>query len=523
MELENFFKKIKSNIKSKEFILTVITVAIIAFIAHAYRFFRIDLNYDYLAEYYASNNNVFYHRIELGRFVAPLIYLIRGRISAPWIIGLFGFMYITISAYLVIRFFDRNKKKDIVIISCFMCANLTLSILISTFVHDFDTDMLALLLAVIGTLIWKKSKTFLHYLLMVPVLILSLGLYQSYVAVCFTLIYFYSLLSFLHNGFNKDDFKKLLYGFITVLISMILYYAIANLISILTNIPLESRMNALDLFTKNIFNNLFRTYWYWLSTLFAMFSIYGKTFNYILGTLIVLTICISFLFVLLSKEIKTSNKIVLIIMFALLPFATNYVHFLSGGYFTLVMYYPTTALVLPLLYLFVTDQKVIELKDYKKIKICSSKVLIALLCVYLFCTCITSNNIYIKKETEANATSAYMNRVLYTIENTEGYVPGETPVLILGGHKIIGLQDGYDNMSYITGARTASSLGSTYKCYYDAYFEYVIKTDINIVDDDIFMKLAKEKEIVDMPCYPNKNAIAFYDGVLVVKLSEKFF
>ena len=510
-------------VKSKQFLLSIFTVIIVGILVHAYRFFRLDLNYDYLAEYYASDGNVIRHRIELGRFLSPVFYVLMGRINAPWIIAFFAFPFIGISTYLVSIFFNRQKPIEVIIIGCLLTVNLTLTVLISTFLHDFHTDMLALLFSVSAACVWKKASKVYHYFLLVPFLVLSMGLYQSYSAVCFTLIFIYTMLSFIKNGLNKKDFLKLIFGFLSVLISMLFYFGIANLVCFITNIPMESRVNVFDVLAINPLTNLFCTYRDWFATLLVYDTSFGKTFNLILSISISIPFLMALIVFLLDKNNKGITKIVVLIMLILFPFATNYTEFLSGSYYSLVMFYPTTAFTLLFCYLFIATTITLNSTVSPKHLVFVKRFFLIFLLIHIYCSAITSNIVYAKKETEASSTFAYMNRVVYAIETYDGYKAGETPVAIFGAHKIIGLQEGYENLSYITGARTQSSLGSTYQCYTKAYFEYIMKTNINVVDDSILKEFGKMEEIINLPIFPDKNSLKYLDGVLIVKLENRFF
>ena len=122
---------------------------------------------------------------------------------------------------------------------------------------------------------------------------------------------------------------------------------------------------------------------------------------------------------------------------------------------------------------------------------------------------------YVKKDLEYQATLSYMTRVADHMEEQEGYIPGETPVLIIG-QNVIGIsKPGFERYGVLTGVSGNGSV--TYQDTYKDYFKYVLARPVSLVYND---ELKNSDEIINMPVFPEKGSVQMINEVLVVKLAD---
>ena len=107
-----------------------------------------------------------------------------------------------------------------------------------------------------------------------------------------------------------------------------------------------------------------------------------------------------------------------------------------------------------------------------------------------------------------------MTRVTDRIEQTEGYVPGETEVAILGAPDVEPLS-GYDQTYEIIGAIFSTPI--TNEDFYDAYFTTVLQNPIRLCDSQRREELAAQAQA--LPAFPSAGCITWIDGTLVIRLS----
>lgn len=112
-----------------------------------------------------------------------------------------------------------------------------------------------------------------------------------------------------------------------------------------------------------------------------------------------------------------------------------------------------------------------------------------------------------------------MNRITARMEETEGYVLGETPVAIIGSlseSDMMVSREGFEGFG--TGTYENSSL--TYYKTYEKYFDFVAGYPVNLLEEEEALKLAEKDEVQSMPCFPDMGACKMIDGTMVIKLSE---
>ena len=128
----------------------------------------------------------------------------------------------------------------------------------------------------------------------------------------------------------------------------------------------------------------------------------------------------------------------------------------------------------------------------------------------------TSNAIYVKKDLEYQATLSYMTRVADRMEEQAEYIPGKTPVLIIGENVIGQSKTGFERYEILTGVEHQGSV--TYHDTYKDYFRYVLSRPISLHYDT---KLKNSEDVLKMPVFPKRESVQMIDEVLVVKLADE--
>lgn len=128
----------------------------------------------------------------------------------------------------------------------------------------------------------------------------------------------------------------------------------------------------------------------------------------------------------LPPKIKqNSTRLLLLVLFFLFPFGINVVYFISKG-----MEHTLMTFSFGLLYL-LAELFLQELPHNKTQKFLRYAAYAAM-GLGIWCNVIYANQSYLKVALEEKATDALMVRVVGRLEQTEGYVPGETPIAVVG-------------------------------------------------------------------------------------------
>ena len=126
-----------------------------------------------------------------------------------------------------------------------------------------------------------------------------------------------------------------------------------------------------------------------------------------------------------------------------------------------------------------------------------------------------ANNVYTEKYMRERSTLSLMTRIMSRAEETEGYIPGEMPIIIVGeiGNNI---SVGEKNPAYFgTQIGDASKFISiTYDI--NSYLRYYLGYDT--LEDDYYLK--DNVNVINMPAFPEKGFAKILDGKLIIKVAS---
>ena len=348
-----------------------------------------------------------------------------------------------------------------------------------------------------------------------------LGIYQCNISVTITLIIMCSIMDLIH----KKDFKEVLIngfkGIGMLLLGGILYLSLLKIIPLCTNIPLvDYTYNSVGIREITI-TNIYNSYVECIKSIISSASIYSPIVISIIHIVLFIIIIIAYANFIINKKHNINTKILITILFLILPFGMNITYILDGGFAHDMMKY-AYCFVYVLVLILISDKSSMEgIKDNsaKVIQICAY----SLVFIILFGNSQIANNTYLKKEIESKATYSYMNRVLERIENTEGYIEGVTEVSFIGRApaSLNRSIPGFENSYKITGNSSTFAInGRGDRIYYEAYFNYVMLNPIKLAEPDKWEEIRNSEYAKNMKNYPDKECIKMMDNVLVVKLGD---
>jgi hypothetical protein len=504
------------NQKNKNFIFTLATTFLWGLIAHGYCYFNLSYSHDSL---YVYQNDASW-QISLGRFLQPLYLRVRGGIYTPSLVGLLSLVFIGISVWLIMQLFNIQDKFLVVISSGILTVNTTITLLNATYIEWIDIFTLSLLLAVGSVYLCRNVKygAFLSTCL----IICSLGLYQAYLQVAVFLHMMFAVIALLRN----EDFGKVMKNGIRAICSMlsglVAYYVILKIVLHRTGIELANSYNGLSdvgtydgipailSYIKTTYRNVFT---YFTAPITAHYRIMGWV-NIALG-LIAFGIIVLLVY---NRKLKIKNIILLAGLIVLMPFGLNLVCFISKGMEHDLMIYSFN-----LCYIFVEilllEAASLPIGGKYRDSIIVRYGVSVLLCALLLNNIIYANQAYLKKDLEYQNTLSTMNRIIYRMEETDGYVLGETPVVFVGLLSSSPLSTGRTGF-YLSGTGLGANCSVTYYQTYGWYFRYVLSYPINLLDSAASTEWGKKEEVIEMSVFPAQNSCKIIDGTMVIKLSD---
>lgn len=477
--------------------------------AHGYALLNFTISHDSLNEFWIFQSIGYYSgsvaqwKIALGRFLTPVYQLLfRGETVAPWFSGMLALVWIAFAVWVTACVFDIRERWLLVFTSGIFTVNLSMTAFTATYLSDLDADMFAVLAAVCAVFFWKQGGR--QQLFATAMLVVTLGLYQSMLSVYISFVIFLCILRLAGGDQVKAVFLDGLRAIGLMAAGGVVYFLLSKAACALAGLTLTQQENGLANMLggdSSIIALLITTFTSWLS----LFAVDPPRINGIFNALLFLAALLLVADILRSKQIPTANKVLLVLLGILLPFGANVSAFLNNGEVHHLMLYAAWFLYLLILLLC----RRVSGKMPKTTLLCG--VLIGLI---LFSNIRFANELYTRKDQERQSTLSLMTRVTDRIEQTEGYVPGETEVALLGAPDLAQLS-GYDRTYEVTGSIFSTPI--TNEDFYAAYFTTVLQNPIRLCDSQRREELAALTE--GLPAFPDSGCITWIDGTLVVKLS----
>ena len=507
---------------------SLLGAALFTLAAHAYAYFNNFFSHDALNAIYASAVEEGW-KLQLGRFLFPLYRtILRGSLALPWVIGLFTILWGTLAVYLLAKIFDLKSFVSILLTAGVLLVNRTVICLTSTYIYELDIDMLSVLLAVLSVWLWKKTRW--GFLTGALPIVGVLGIYQCNLSVVIVLVIFVSVLTLL---MEPDSFmpvlKKGLLSLLMIALGLALYYLILQAILALAGTQLvennyNSITNAFAAKSSGLFSLLRQTYRNYFDTLFAQETSYPLVLVSLCRYVILAATAVMLVLQCLRTKPALKNLLLAAVLLVLIPLGANAAHLLNDGRSHDLMKYAiyVTALF-PILLAERMPKPEVEGSKKRLVLPVLRPAVMVLVFILLFNNTLTANSIYLKKHFEQQATLSVMTRIVYDLDRTEGYVPGESPICFIGVPNLTEAMPGFERYYSFTGSWARTSLDADtvlpYYHTYAAYFNYFLNEPARFCTPEEYQALKSNESVLSSPIYPDSGAFFWVDGVLVIHLS----
>lgn len=501
-----------------------LSVFIFGLIAHAYAFFNPIHTFDSLTALtsnFASGQIPL--KIGMGRVAQPLYFLFRGDLAAPWLLGFLALFWLALSCYLLIKTFQINSRWMQCVLCGIFATHFSLTLTIATCCHEMDTYMLALLFACMSVYVFEKYK---YGWIFTPLFAyISLLFYPAYFAVAVSSF----VLLIIRDILNNKDFASMLAISIKavsgLLIGIVGLYITMALVKNFTNYGvMSSYPNHIDQANVDIFNYpqvAMASYLdYFKNTLSTPTYFIKATglFNiafYILSSVFALIICI-------KKKVTIQNIALLILLLIILPFAFNLLYFITQGLNHDLMKFAYVSLYLLPLIITIEWSKLSTQNETKPLTWPNFSLYLSYLFL-IFSNCIYSNQAYMGMHFVHQRNLADVNRILYTIEQTDGYEYNQTPVILLGDFGYTSnIQTTRAGFEHLTGYCMKLGSGLQFQKYDNRALKVLLTSylayPINIKKITKEIRNEMREEVAEMPAFPRKGYCKMINGTLVIKL-----
>ena len=489
--------------------------AVFFFCAHLYRFCTLGFTHDSLL-IDQSQDTAF--QLSLGRFMQPVYWLIRGDIAAPFLIGLFSCAFLFLTFLLIVSIFHLSSTFSIALVCMTLTANATLSIGNATYAHSTDSYMCALFLSVLSVYLFLHFRW--GFLLSPFVLCAAVGLYQSYLQTAVLLYLMVLTLMLLNRSSVRAVFFTGVAAVAELLAGLLLYAFLYPLILKKLGISVATTYNGLA--GVGNYNNI--------SILSLVKDAYLYPFQSVLNpqthlpTLAIIMYLVLFAVTGIAvislarcRSLSAVSVVMLILLFALMPLGANITYVISKGMVHILMSYA-------FFLFFVLPVSLVEQlhAEHRRIFPAIRAVLLASLSVLYLCNTAFANQFYFRRDLEMQSTLSLMSRVIDRVEQTEGYVPGETPVAFVGtlfDTPLFMNRPGFEHLFYLRGGNNVYAI--TYENCFSWYTQQVLGYPMRILSESERVQMAFREDVLAMPVFPEDGCCRMIDGTLVIRLGGR--
>ena len=490
-------------------------------LAHGYRYLSMSFSGDAML---LSQVGEEAYQTSLGRFMQPVYWQIRGYITAPLLIGLFATAFLCTSALLAVRMLRIEKPLHIALVCGILTANETLAVSNATYLPWTDVYMLALLLCFAGVYVFMNCRFGLW--LSSIFYCLSLGLYQSYLPAASTMLILLFLLETLEGKRTADIWRRGLLSCASLVMGLLLYALTLNAILALTGGQASQDYNGVGRVglvpLSEMLPLLRNTFLDPLRLLFGLSDTPVMTWH-ITTVPALLNIAIffltAFLIVKRLKGLPSTSLMLVAFLLLMLPLSINFIQFISKGISSgLTIYAYNLVYLLPVVLLSHGGASASPIGAH----LCRAAQLgvCMLLFVFLSLNIRTSNTMALKRDLEFSATTSAMSRLLDQAEQTDGYIPGETPVVLVGmlpSSRIAMERSGFEEIARAQGMRY--TYGASYETANYWYLQMALGEPINLVSHEERVRLTQHPDIAMLSAFPSDGCCAMIDGHLYIRIN----
>ena len=497
---------------------------ILGLAAHAFSYFNLHFNHDSVEImspfWYAGSWHV-----SLGRFFIPVVSYARGILNSPWLIGLLSLIFIGFSVYLIAIMFQITDNVCLALISGIFVTNASVTVQNATFMFSMDAVALAFLLSILSVYLIVFRKNVLYVVFAVISLTAAIATTGSYISVWVALVIvalLFRMLKFSQKDSDKELFREVLVFAIVAVSASILFVISVNVASRITKVSiLKDNYNSFNqAFQWNSVSEflimIIKSYKNFLLRFFIQIPFYDIRVRFLFDFFIIAI----FVFSIVVSCIKLFKKNLLQIVFglslgAVLPFVAELSFFLTHGGVS----YEGTMWPHYIIYIY----PILFFHDYTK-KI--MRLIQSGFFLFVFSNVIIANGIHVKTKMFYDSTCSTLNRIIAQMEQCDGYVTGDTPVVFVG---LLSDNKNFQKRifpKYGISTDKGSSVSVTYINTYVPFIQTVMNNDINC---NVYSKEYSDfpkvhsADVNAMPIFPSKGFCKMLDGTMVVKLSDLNF
>lgn len=491
---------------------TVFCTVLFSLLAHGYRFLNMSFSGD-ASLIVQTEETVF--QITIGRYLQPVLWAIRGPITAPLTIGLFATAALIGACVLVVSLLNLTSKTAILLVCGILATNETLSVSYATYLPWVDVYMISFFFSVAGVYV---STRFKHGWLVSPLMYLvTLALYQSYLQTAAVLI----ITLLIHRLLDGEDARSIwlsgVRACISLLLGLLLYAVVFKLVLAALGLSASDNYNGV---TRVGIMRLEEIPKLLISTFLYPFQFFARSADsaFISPMLTIALLIVSLpLLLFCANRLTVGQNATLAFLLFMLPLGANFVAFISKGIVHPLMVYAFFFLYILCITL---HERAPALKLHQTYLRAARPAASLILTLTIASNILTANQLYLRRDLEFYSTTSVATRILKHADQIEGYIPGETPVCVLGylpSSRVSFVRPGFESLSNLQGMRY--TYAASYETSTPWYFQMILGYPVNFVSAEEQAAYQRSGIGDAIPGFPDEDCYQMIDGVLFIKLS----
>lgn len=542
--IDRFLTKITKKIDKNELLTVFLATFVIGIIAHGFCYSNSMFAHD--AAEIAFNPPTLIETLAGSRWTLNFFFSMAGNSQVGWLIGFITLFIYSIVSLLLIKIFEIKNKFLMVLLSALVVTSPTAisSNLYLSSAHAYAGSFLFATLALY--FIYKGGK---HYILAGLFMFLCEGTYAAYISVTLSFFLVKEIVNIIKNNYKKEDFIKVFSRHIVVVVLFVVTMLIS---AILIKIFVADNQSLIQPRTTAALNGGIQYY------ITQIIVAVGKVildfinpnrlsffkYNKVLYILLLISLVISIVCYIYRFLNKKCYKylwvdICLLVDVIFLPLAVNIIGVMYYSHSLMWISYLIPWIFCLLIYNFIINN--MSVSNIEKFQIIST-----ILCIIytIYSMILLSNMAYLKANNNYESGMALANRIVDRIEEIDGYVPGETPVIFAGDLKEYYANDveGFEILDSINGAGSPDwDTAFTYGFPFYTYIQQELKINMNIInykygngiDGTTISSMLKNKydfndnecieltkSIDDLNAFPSRDCYIIRKGIIIFKLGN---
>lgn len=464
------------------------------FAAHAFCFFNLTFSSGSVMLSVSSGRSA---QIAGGQFLQPLYFRLRGSISSPLFVGLLSTLFLTLTNAVIARLLGLRRPLALFALCGAMTVNAAVTSVCAGALNTADAVFLAMPLAALAAVCCLRVR--LGVLPGAALLAAALGL-EPTAASFFAAL---TLIALLSDLIAARDSRAFLRGLVSLLLALALglaFYALGDVLML--------RRSGLDqqAVLQTAGSGLSGLWLAPIRALLAPLTAYASL-SVALRALIVLLAVLAF--AASARALGAACAALLTLGALVLPLACNLPIFSADAV-------PQITMAYCLLDVFC----IVLIARLAPDKARMQRLAAGAFGVIFLGSVVFSNQVYLKKNLEFESTLSLMSRVIQRIEETEGYVPGYTPVAILGTPEdsVFSVErKGFEHLSALDAASGSYAISTDEDMIW--YCWEVLGYPLNFVSTFELEQIGQSDAARALPAFPDEGCCTFIGETLVIRLS----